>query len=65
MKLKKLWLHINGANRIIVCDPEKDSLSDMLRHIGLTSVKVGCNTGVCGSCSILLNGKVVSHASKN
>lgn len=54
-----MFLNINGANRMIVCNPEKDSLADVLRRIGLTGTKVGCGTGVCGSCSVILNGKLV------
>ena len=35
-------------------------LSDFLRHIaGYTGVHVGCEHGVCGACTILLNGKPV------
>ena len=59
MKLSKLWLNINGVDRMVVCDPEKDSLADLIRRIGLTGTKVGCGTGVCGSCSVILNGQVV------
>jgi aldehyde oxidoreductase len=64
MKLRKIWLNINGANRMILCNPEKDSLAEVLRRQGLTSVKVGCGTGVCGSCSIILNGKVIRSCTK-
>ncbi len=59
MKLRKMWLNINGANRMFLCDPEKDSLADILRRIGLTGVKVGCGTGVCGSCSVVLDGELI------
>lgn len=59
MKLRKMWLNINGANRMLLCDPEKDSLADILRRIGLTGVKVGCGTGVCGSCSVILDGELI------
>ena len=32
-------------------------LSDFLRHhLGLTGTHVGCEHGVCGSCTVLLNG---------
>lgn len=55
MKLRKMMLNINGVDRMFMCDPENDKLSDVLRRIGLTGVKVGCGTGVCGSCSIILN----------
>jgi aldehyde oxidoreductase len=59
MKLRKMWLNINGANRMFMCNPEKDSLADVLRRLGLTGTKVGCDIGVCGSCTVMLNGKLV------
>ena len=64
MKLKKMWLKINGANRMIVCDPENDTLAEYLRRLGLTGTKVGCNIGVCGACSVLLDGKVVRSCTR-
>ena len=47
MNLKKLTLNINGADRMFICDPEKDTLASVLRRLGLTGTKVGCGTGVC------------------
>jgi aldehyde oxidoreductase len=42
-----------------VCEPE-ESLANVLRqNLGLTSVKIGCGTGQCGSCTILRDGKLV------
>jgi carbon-monoxide dehydrogenase small subunit len=33
-------------------------LSDLLRHeLGLTGTHVGCEHGVCGACTVLLNGR--------
>ena len=64
MKLRKMMLNINGVDRMFMCDPENDKLSDVLRRIGLTGVKVGCGTGVCGSCSIILNGQVIRSCTK-
>ena len=63
MALRKVWLNLNGAERMMVCDPEKDSLADVLRRIGLTGTKVGCGKGECGACSVILNGKVVRSCS--
>ena len=35
-------------------------LSDFLRHVvGLTGTRVGCEHGVCGACTILVNGDSV------
>ena len=59
MNLRKMWLNINGANRMFICNPEKDTLADVVRRIGLTGTKIGCNKGVCGSCTVILNGKLV------
>jgi aldehyde oxidoreductase len=64
MKLRKMWLNINGVNRMFMCNPEKDSLSDVLRRLGLTGTKVGCDAGVCGSCSVILNDKLVRSCLK-
>ena len=64
MRLKKMCLNINGANRTFVCDPEKDTLASVLRRLGLTGTKVGCGTGVCGACSVILNGKVIRSCVK-
>lgn len=59
MIFKKMFLNINGSERILVCDPEQDTLADVLRKQGLTGTKVGCGTGQCGACSVILDGKVV------
>lgn len=64
MKLKKMTLNINGADRMFICDPEKDTLSTVIRRLGLTGTKVGCGTGVCGACSLILNGKVIRSCTK-
>ncbi len=55
---------INGVNRFITCDPEEDTLAVVLRRMGLTGVKVGCGTGVCGACSVILNGEVIRSCTK-
>ncbi len=55
---------INGLERFVTCDPEKDTLAEVLRRLGLTGVKIGCGTGQCGACSVILNGKVVRSCTK-
>ena len=64
MNLRKMTFHVNGVDRMVICDPEKDTLADVLRRIGLTGVKVGCGTGICGACSIILNGEVVRSCAR-
>lgn len=59
MNIQRMVLNINSVNREVLCDPDQDSLSTVVRRLGLTGTKVGCNTGQCGSCSLILNGKLV------
>jgi len=64
MAFRKMWLNINGVNRMFMCDPVKESLADVLRRLGCTSVKIGCGIGVCGSCTVMLNGVLVRSCTK-
>ena len=50
-------LRVNGISYDVVIPPRR-LLSDALRHdIGLTGTHVGCEHGVCGACTILVDGK--------
>ena len=64
VKLRRIRLMINGVERPILCDPQKDTLAVALRRMGLTGTKVGCGIGVCGACSVILNGEVVRACTK-
>ncbi len=52
-------LNINGIPRSVLADPQENLARVLREQLGLTGVKVGCDTGHCGSCSVLLDGKVV------
>ena len=48
---------VNGASYSRSVEPRM-LLSDFLRHeLGLTGTHVGCEHGVCGACTILLDGR--------
>lgn len=64
MKLRKMTLNINGADRTFICDPEKDTLASVIRRLGLTGTKVGCGVGVCGACSVILNEEVIRSCTR-
>lgn len=52
-------LNVNGAGRAISVEPRK-TLADTIREdLGLTGTHLGCEHGVCGACTILLDGEVV------
>ena len=52
-------LTVNGAHRTARVVARR-TLSDFLRHdLGLTGTHVGCEHGVCGACTVLLDGAPV------
>jgi carbon-monoxide dehydrogenase small subunit len=51
-----MTLKVNGATHQLLAEPRR-LLSDVLREdCGLTGVHVGCEHGVCGACTILVDG---------
>ena len=53
-------LLINGASHEVDVAPTR-RLVDVLRHdLGLTGTKESCAVGVCGACSVLVDGELVS-----
>ena len=54
-----LILDVNGESRSLTVEPRK-SLADTLREdCRLTGTHLGCEHGVCGACTILLDGEPV------
>jgi aerobic-type carbon monoxide dehydrogenase small subunit (CoxS/CutS family) len=50
-------LTVNGEKRVGVAEPRM-LLTDFLRHgLGLTGTHVGCEQGVCGACTVLIDGR--------
>ncbi|MEM3402475.1 MAG: (2Fe-2S)-binding protein [Candidatus Hadarchaeales archaeon] len=49
---------INGEKKILSFEPH-ERLLDVLRRNGYKSVKKGCETGHCGSCVVLVDGRPV------
>jgi len=57
--LALITLHVNGHRYRAAIEPRM-LLSDFLRQeCGLTGTHVGCEHGVCGACTVLVNGEAV------
>lgn len=52
-------LDINGAAHEVTVEPRR-ILADVIRDdCGLTGTHIGCEHGVCGACTVLVDGEVV------
>jgi carbon-monoxide dehydrogenase small subunit len=55
-----LHVRVNGTPYEVTA-PNRRTLVDLLRYdLGLTGTKEACGVGVCGVCSVLLNGRLVA-----
>ena len=53
---RSISLTVNGQPHVAEVEPRR-LLVDFLREdLGLTGVHIGCEHGVCGTCTVLLNG---------
>jgi 2-furoyl-CoA dehydrogenase 2Fe-2S iron sulfur subunit len=51
-----ITLTLNGCERSGYCEP-RELLSDFIRHeLGATGTHVGCEHGVCGACTVQIDG---------
>jgi aldehyde oxidoreductase len=51
-------LVVNGITQSVIVDPETNLVDVVRDQLGLTGTKVSCDTGHCGACSVLVDGKV-------
>ena len=55
-----LRLVLNGRPAALDADPGETLLDVLRREAGLLSVRPSCGIGVCGACTVLLDGEPVS-----
>ena len=53
-------LSINGRAREVEAPPDRTLLGVLRDTLGIFDVKEGCGEGVCGACTVLLDGRPVS-----
>jgi aerobic-type carbon monoxide dehydrogenase small subunit (CoxS/CutS family) len=55
----KIDVRLNGRRAALECEPD-EMLVDVLRREGLGSVRVTCGIGICGACTVLVDGEPLS-----
>jgi len=55
----KMRLRVNGKTYTVDVDPEKPLLWLLREDIGLTGTKYSCGIGICGCCTVLVDGTAV------
>ena len=53
-------LCVNGSRRLLDVRPEETLLEVLHDRMGMSDVRYGCGEGVCGTCTVLLDGDPVS-----
>jgi isoquinoline 1-oxidoreductase alpha subunit len=54
-----ITLTINGKAATVEVEPDTPLLWVVREHLKLTGTKFGCGAGLCGACTVHLNGKAV------
>ena len=55
----EITLTINGKTHRVATGPS-ETLLDLVRRLGYTSVKFGCGEGACGACTVIMDGRPVN-----
>jgi carbon-monoxide dehydrogenase small subunit len=54
-----ITLKVNGESYEVRVKPSETLLEVLRDKLGLTGTKEGCDTGKCGACTVLIDGKAV------
>jgi carbon-monoxide dehydrogenase small subunit len=59
MSKVSLHLRVNGEAQALMVEPHWTLLEILRDELSLTGAKEGCGEGVCGSCTVLMDGKPI------
>lgn len=57
---REIELIVNGERRAFEVEDHRLLLSVLREELDLTGTKEGCSIGVCGACSVIVDGRLVS-----
>lgn len=60
MTTQLVTLRVNGVVRTVEVEPSSTLLEVLHDDFGMSDVRYGCGEGVCGTCTVLLDGEPVS-----
>jgi carbon-monoxide dehydrogenase small subunit len=58
--MNAVTIEVNGERRTVEVRADETLLELLRETLGLTGSKEGCGIGVCGACTVLLDGRMVS-----
>lgn len=57
--LKAISLTVNGQKKTVTTNAARSLLDILRENLQLTGAKYGCGEGLCGACTVLMNGRPV------
>jgi nicotinate dehydrogenase subunit A len=57
MAQHELHVTVNGEEHALACDPDSPLLDVLRAGLGLAGPRFGCGVGLCGACTVIINGK--------
>lgn len=59
MNKREISFLLNGRPVTVAVDPDQ-KLARLLRSLGCAGVRIGCDEGVCGACTVIVDGRTLN-----